>query len=109
MIVIRIILGLASYFLFSWIFRSIGASFIEEHTNLIKASYYFDAIPAVVAYIITIIFQLDYEDEYHNLISLAVIGCGYLLAIFLPYSIGMVVLVNLIFIIPIVYYACKLK
>lgn len=106
---IRIILGIVSYILFSWIFKSIVGSFLEDDTNLLDFLKYIDAVPAIVAFIICFIFQINYEDDYHVLIAIAILGTGYAMSVYMPYSIGLIVLLNLIYLSTIVFYAYKLK
>lgn len=95
----KIILGIIGYFLFSWIGRSILYSFIEGETLISTISKWEWAIPSAIAAIISYICDPDEDDTGIYFIFAATAIAGY----FLPYSIGYVVLYNLINIGVIIY------
>jgi len=99
----KIILGIISYFLFSWIGRSIFYSFIEDDMLMSSITKWEWAIPSVVAAITCYICDPDGDDEGIYLIFVATAMAGYLL----PYSIGYVVLYNLVNIGVIIYKATR--
>ena len=99
----KIILGIIGYFLFSWIGISILYSFIQEDTLITTIAKWECAIPSVITAIIGYICHPDENGVGSYLILTIAAIAGYLL----PYSIGYVVLYNLINIGVIIYKATR--